>query len=47
MMLELSWWTTGDTRESVRDICVVGKRCIESGMMDVVEGNIVVTEGKI
>ena len=29
MMLELWWWSMGDSRESVRDICVVGKRSIE------------------
>ena len=29
MMLELWWWSAGDSRESVRDICVVGKRSIE------------------
>ena len=29
MILELWWWSAGDNRESVRDICVVGKRSIE------------------
>ena len=29
MMLELWWWSAGDSRESVQDIWVVGKRSIE------------------
>ena len=29
MILELWWWSAGDSRESVQDICVVGKRSIE------------------
>ena len=29
VMLELWWWNAEDSRESVRDICVVGKRSIE------------------
>ena len=29
MILELWWCSAGDSRESVRDICVVGKRSIE------------------
>ena len=29
MILELWWWSAGDSRESVRDICVVGKKSIE------------------
>ena len=29
MILELWWWSAGDSRESVGDICVVGERSIE------------------
>ena len=29
MILELWWLSAGDSRGSVRDICVVGKRSIE------------------